>query len=281
MRKQTATICRGCNEDARRGDSKGYKTPCLKMHNLVALLVMSPISMPTHSLMTAAIVTIVFAALARLLNGVTLSGALAGAAISFAVYASAGPGGFAAVVSVFVIAILTTRLGYSRKQELGTAENREGRSASQILANLGIAALTMALFRIFGRAIFLIAGAAALAEAAADTASSEVGEASSKHAWLITTLEIVPAGTNGGITLPGTLAGMAASFLVAGCCMLMKLISVSAFLLVGLAGFSGMLLDSLMGAALERRRVLNNDAVNLLGTLSAALIALLLARVLM
>jgi uncharacterized membrane protein len=68
--------------------------------------------------------------------------------------------------------------------------------------------------------------------------------------------------------------------MVAGCCVLVRLIPTSAVWLVSLSGWLGMLLDSLLGALLERRQLLNNDAVNLLGTFSAAVIALLLARVL-
>jgi len=232
----------------------------------------------THRTWQAALVTIVFTVIAWLLNGVTSSGALAGAVVSFAIYLSAGPGPFLALVSVFVIAVGTTRMGYSRKQELGTAEGREGRSASQIVANVGIAAVASVLFGFSSDPLFLIAAAAALAEAAADTSSSEIGEATSGQARLITTLELVPSGTNGGITISGTFAGAAASLLVAGCCVLVKMISHSAFLLVGCAGFIGMLLDSLLGALLERRGALNNDAVNFLGTFAAALIAFLISR---
>jgi uncharacterized protein (TIGR00297 family) len=231
-----------------------------------------------HTTWQAALVTLVFTVIAWLLKGVTSSGALAGAVASFAIYLSAGPGPFLALVSVFVIAVGTTRMGYSRKQELGTAEGREGRSASQIVANVGVAALASVLFGFSTDPVFLIAGAAALAEAAADTSSSEIGQATSGQARLITTLELVPAGTNGGITISGTLAGAAASLLVAGCCVLVKMISHSAFLLVSCAGFIGMLLDSVLGALVERRGALNNDTVNLLGTFFAALIAFLVSR---
>jgi uncharacterized protein (TIGR00297 family) len=232
------------------------------------------------TVLQAAVVTIIFAAMARLLNGVTTSGALAGAVVSFAIYASAGPRAFAVLVLVFIIAVITTRFGYSRKQKLGAAESHEGRSASQILANLGIAALACILFALWRNSIFLITTAAALAEAAADTASSEIGEAASGQARLITTFELVPAGTDGGITMSGTLAGLLASLAVAGVCAALRLIPGSGVWFVTLAGFLGMLLDSVFGAVLESRKVLNNDTVNLLGTCSAALIALLLARVL-
>jgi uncharacterized protein (TIGR00297 family) len=223
----------------------------------------------------------VFTAVARLLNGVSRSGALAGALVSFTMYASAGPGAFAALVSVFIIAIATTRIGYSRKQALGAAESRQGRSASQILANTAIAALSCILFAVCRNAIFLMAACAAMAEAAADTTSSEIGEAASGRARLITTFELVPAGTDGGITLSGTLAGAVAAFVVSFGCVLAHLIPLAALWIPSLAGFFGMLLDSILGAVLERRQLLNNDTVNLLGTFSAALIALLLARVLM
>ncbi|HEX6504709.1 MAG TPA: DUF92 domain-containing protein [Terriglobales bacterium] len=229
---------------------------------------------------SAAAVTVVFAAVAWLLKGVTNTGALAGAVISFAIYLGAGAGAFVALVCVFLIAVGTTRLGYTRKQQLGAAENREGRSGSQILANLGVAALAAVLFGITRKPIYLIACGAALAEAAADTASSEIGEVSSQQARLITTFQLVPAGTNGGVTFAGTIAGLIASVIVAGCCVLTKMIPAWAFFFVSVAGFVGMLLDSVLGAVLERRGQLNNDTVNFLGTLSAALTAVLLARML-
>ncbi len=232
------------------------------------------------TLVEAAAVTVAFTGLARLLNGVTASGAIAGAAVSFAVYAGGGRGAFAALVSVFVIAVVTTRIGYAQKQKLGAAENREGRSASQILANTGIAALACIWFRHSRDPIFLIGAAAAFAEAAADTASSEIGEAASERARLITTFKYVAAGTNGGISLSGTLAGTISSLAVAGCCVLAHLIPTSALWLVGAAGVLGMLIDSVLGAVLESRALLNNDTVNLLGTFSAAMIAVVLTRIL-
>jgi len=39
------------------------------------------------------------------------------------------------------------------------------------------------------------------------------------------------------------------------------------------AGFIGMLVDSLLGATLQRRRTMNNEAVNFFGTIAAAALA--------
>ena len=79
------------------------------------------------------------AVLARWLRGVTTAGALAGALCCFVLYAGGGSGAFAALITVFALAWITTRLGYQRKQKLGIAENRDGRKGSQVLANLGVA----------------------------------------------------------------------------------------------------------------------------------------------
>jgi uncharacterized protein (TIGR00297 family) len=232
---------------------------------------------PLVQLWTAIAVTLAFAALARLMRGVTRSGAVAGAVVCFLLYASAGPGAFAALVTVFSLAWITTRWGYKQKQKLGTAEKRDGRRASQVLANLGVAAVCAVLHAASGgRMVFLLAMTAALSEAAADTVSSEVGQARGEKARLITTWEWVPAGTNGGISPGGTIAGIAAAALVSLVCVLGGLLPLRWSGVSLTAAVGGMFADSYMGASLERRKLLNNDAVNFLGTVAAVAIALLL-----
>jgi uncharacterized protein (TIGR00297 family) len=165
-------------------------------------------------------VTTAFAGVGHAVRGVTRSGAIAGWLVCFVLYACAGPGAFAALFSVFGVTWVATRLGRVRKQRLGTAERGEGRTASQVLANLGIATLCAGLFALRGNAVFLLAMVAALAEAAADTVSSECGQAFSERARLITTFELVSAGADGGITLVGTMAGAGAATLVTAVCAL-------------------------------------------------------------
>jgi len=231
-----------------------------------------------RQLWIAGAVTLAFSALARWIRGVSPSGAIAGAIVCFLLYAGAGPGAFAGLVSVFALAWITTRLGYQRKQRLGTAEKQDGRTASQVLANRGVAASCAALYAASqGKAIFLLATAAALSEAAADTVSSELGQASSEKARLITTWEQVPAGTDGGVSLIGTLAGIAAATLVSLVCVLTGLLAWKWLGTSVAAAVLGMVADSYLGAWLERRQLLNNDSVNFLSTLVAAGAASLLA----
>jgi uncharacterized protein (TIGR00297 family) len=218
---------------------------------------------------TAAAVTLAFAVLARWMRGVTRSGALAGFIVCFVLYAGAGAGAFLALVSVFALAWITTRWGYQQKLKLGIAEKRDGRTASQVLANLGAAAGCVLLYAIGGRAIYLLAMAAALSEAAADTVSSEIGQASGARARLITSWRLVPAGTDGGVSAPGTLAGMAAAAAVSSVCVLTGLLPWKSASIAAAAATGGTLADSYMGALLERRGFISNDLVNFLGTLIA------------
>ncbi len=226
------------------------------------------------------LLTTAFALLARRMRGVTASGAIAGAFCCFVLYLGGGAGAFAALVTVFGLAWITTRLGYQRKQSQGTAERREGRKASQVLANLGVATACAACSLIQPRRLFfLLALAAALSEAAADTISSEVGQAFGRDVRLITTWRPVPAGTDGGVSLLGTLAGAAAAAIVTAVCFLGGLLPGRWPVICVSSALLGMFLDSLLGAWLERRRLINNDIVNFLGTLAAAAAAFCLASI--
>jgi uncharacterized protein (TIGR00297 family) len=187
------------------------------------------------------------------------------------------------VLAVALLAFATTRLGRERKERLGTAEKRRGRSASQVAANLGVAAIvSCAFFQSWfidskwftGAALSPIlafaVGLAALAEAAADTASSEVGQVLGGRPRMITTLRPVDPGRDGAISVAGTLAGVVAAAIVSAVGTLALGGDRTMFAISCAGGVFGLLFDSLLGATLEERGWLNNDAVNFLSTMSAA-----------
>lgn len=221
----------------------------------------------------AAAVTVCFAVLARQLRGVTVSGAVAGGMACFLLFVGAGPGGFAALGALFVMTWGTTRLGHRRKVALGVAEAREGRNAWQILANLSVAALGSCVFAFSANRVWLLVSMAALSEAATDTVASEIGQSRAENAHMITNWQQVPSGTDGGVTLAGSVAGFAAGTLLASVAAIAGVVRLRQVWILTATGFAGMLADSVLGATLQRRGWIDNQTVNLFGTLAAGALA--------
>jgi uncharacterized protein (TIGR00297 family) len=169
-----------------------------------------------------------------------------------------------ALIVLFVLTFAATRYGRKKKEERGVAEARSGRRASQIVANLGVAALC-------GLMGWYAGCIAALAEATADTVSSEIGQAIGGRAWLITTLRRVPAGKDGGVSLAGTTAGVVGAGLVVAAGSLHHALWPDKTLVFG-AACAGLIFDSLLGATVEERGWLGNDLVNFSSTLFAAVL---------
>ncbi|MGA3373871.1 MAG: DUF92 domain-containing protein [Terracidiphilus sp.] len=191
------------------------------------------------------------------------------------------------VLAVFLLSFSATRLGREQKERLGTAERRQGRTAAQVAANLGVAAIASSELvqswltdsGWFSRAgqvptLLFAVGLAALAEAAADTVSSEIGQVLGGQPRMITSLREAEPGTDGAISLIGTLAGAAAAVLVALAGTLALGGGSAIFWISCTSGVFGLFFDSLLGATLEQRGWLNNDGVNFLSTASAAALAL-------
>jgi uncharacterized protein (TIGR00297 family) len=193
-------------------------------------------------------------------------------------------GGLVPLLAVFLLTLVATKIGKSKKDRLGTGESRRGRNAAQVAANLGIAALvsTPRILAIPGSReldttgdIAIIMAIAVLAEAAADTVSSEIGQVFGGQPRMLTTFRRVEPGTDGAVTIVGTFAGILAAAIVAavGVWALGEDWLVFAWLTVGGAG--GLIFDSLLGATLERKGWLNNDSVNFLSTMSAPVFTVL------
>ena len=230
----------------------------------------------SSQLLLAMPVTAAFAVLAYALGMVSPRGALGGVLVGAPVYACLGPQGFALLFLFVAGGSALTRLGYERKRRVGGAEARGGRrGARNALANAGVAVLCALLYALGLSDAFSAAYVAAIGAAFADTAESEVGQLSRRQPRLITTLRKVPPGTDGAISLTGTLAGAAAASLTAGLGLALGLVGGSGTaLLVTIAGFLGTVVDSLVGARLPR---LGNEATNVLCTLVAAALAFFIA----
>lgn len=186
------------------------------------------------------------------------------------------------LLALLILTLAATWFGRESKAKIDGAEQTRGRNAAQVAANLGVAVLAsvplglariVLVPRVFGGASMRLALAAALAEAAADTLSSEFGEVLGGEPRLLTTFRRVAAGTDGAISAAGTLAGICGAVVVAVAAALAMNLSPGQGALVALTAVAGLFIDSLLGAVLERRGWLNNDAVNFLSSFAAAALA--------
>ncbi|HEY3926753.1 MAG TPA: DUF92 domain-containing protein [Candidatus Koribacter sp.] len=230
-------------------------------------------------LVPAIAITAIFALWARWMKGVSPGGALAGFGVAFAIYLGAGLSGFAALFSVFLITAIATRWRRPVKERFGKRGQPNGRDGRQVLANLFAAAAIAIICVPYPKSyMYLMPGMiAALAEVAADTVSSETGEAIRGRTYMIIGFRRVEAGPDGGISLSGTLLGTLAALAVAIVGWFTGVLDIWWALVAAGCGVSGMIFDSVLGATLERRGLLDNNGVNFLGTIFAADLALLIS----
>jgi len=233
-------------------------------------------------ILLAIAVNLAFAWLARALGAASRSGAICGFLLGTAIYLGYGYKSFLLLFAFVFLGSVATRVGFAKKAARGVAERRGGaRSWREALANLlAPAFLAILVITTHHEPACLIGLVAALAEAAGDTVSSEIGQWASDRAYLITTFKLVPAGEDGGVSLAGTAAGFAASTIVMGLGMGLRLCGPYRFAgpAIALAAAAvGNLLDSFLGATLQRRGLVTNGMVNFVGTSVAGGLALSLA----
>jgi uncharacterized protein (TIGR00297 family) len=205
----------------------------------------------------------------------TLPAALTGGGIGLLIFLGAGFTGIAMMATFFILGTSATSWKSTTKVALGIAEETKGRrTAGQVLANAGVAG-------ILGVSIWLspqhttdfrLMMAATFSAATADTLSSELGNIYGSRYYNIISFKRDQRGLNGVISIEGILIGIIGSTVIA--------CEYSAgfgwninFLWIIIAGTIGNLADSILGATVERKRYLTNNAVNFFNTLAGAMAA--------
>lgn len=207
---------------------------------------------------------------------VTVAGAIVGAAIGVAVYLGTDWPGWVLLFASFLAAALATRAGYRRKALAGIAEERGGRrGAGNAIANTGMAAWAALLcLGVPQPSLAKLALVAALVTSASDSVASEIGKAWGKTTWLVVGFQRVRPGTSGAISVEGTIAGLAAALLLALLAAGLGLIPSMWIAPVVAAATIAALIEGALGATLEARGTLNNDALNFINSAVGAALAL-------
>jgi uncharacterized protein (TIGR00297 family) len=191
--------------------------------------------------------------IARRARTLSTSGAIAAAIIGTIAIAAGWSWGIM-LLSFFVSASALSKLGERRKAELvGSIIEKGGeRDAGQVLANGGLFAAAALAQLLFPSPIWYAMGAGALAASASDTWATEIGTLAGGEPRSIVTGRRVPAGTSGGVSLAGSIAGIAGALFIAVLATLANW--PVAFAAIALGGIAGALADSLLGATLQARR---------------------------
>jgi len=217
---------------------------------------------------------LVFAALAYWLGTLRRSGAVVACLIGTLIVTFLSWQGYVVLLVFFVLGTLSTKVGYASKARLNLAQGRGGRRrAANALANGGVAVACAVFAGLTPHtSLFVLAFACSLGAAAADTVESEIGQIWGHPTVLITSLSTVRPGTNGGISAVGTVAGLAAAVLTVGAGWQVGLYPLTVVVPLSLLALSATLVESVVGATLERLGLLDNNGVNFVNTLLAALL---------
>lgn len=231
------------------------------------------------------------------LNAVDLSGALSGVLLGLFMIVF-GEGSelegfkwFALILVFLFLGAIFTKYKYTYKSKMGAAEaNKGSRGYKNVFGNCFVPLIFVVLYGVVGSAsipyfgfvdksIYLIGFLCSMAMATADTLASEIGSTYRGLPRMITTLQPVPPGTDGGVSPLGEAASLFGSAAIAMAALLMGLTgpSVAAMvILTMLMGFIGTNIDSLLGATLQQWKILSNAGVNFIATLITGLMAMLI-----
>ncbi len=191
--------------------------------------------------------------------------------------------GYLIVMFYFVVGSLVTRIGIAQKEEQGIAEKRGGMRGVENVWGSALTALLCAIGTLFVtpplRDLLILGYVASFATKLSDTCASEIGKAMGKNTFLITTLQPVVRGTEGAISVEGTLAGILASLAIAIIAYLIGMINLSGVIICLISAFIATNLESVIGATLQTKyNWLTNEIVNFINTLIGAILAILLGK---
>lgn len=202
----------------------------------------------------------------------TLPATLAALVIGLLLFLAAQEKGILMLLIFFVLSVLaTSHKKVFKATVIAKRIHPQTRNVQQVFANGGVAALISILTLLDPphAALYKIMIAASLASALADTLSSELGMVYGRRFYNILSLKRERNGLDGVVSLEGTVIGFVGACIIA---LIYAGIGIQ-MLFVTIGGVMGNLLDSILGACLERKHRIGNNAVNFLNTLFAALIA--------
>lgn len=217
--------------------------------------------------------------LSLLSRKIDLPGAIAGFFITLSLFLGASWYGIILLTSFFVLGTLASVWKRKEKEAMQLAQEKGGkRGIINAVANGGVAGLC-GLFTFLWpdfQTLGILMMSTSIAAATSDTFSSELGNIYGSRYWDIISWKKGKKGDDGIISMEGSLAGLLGALLIGGLYLSFFGWEFRAMAIIVAGGLLGNLIDSLLGATLQRRGYLSNHGVNFFNTLGAALFAGLL-----
>jgi len=199
-----------------------------------------------------------------------------------------GVGGYALVCAYFIVGSAVTKIKLKEKQAEGIAEARGGLRGPGSVWGSGTAGILCAVAALSGHspvslALLRVGFVASFCSKLSDTTASEIGKAYGKTTYMSTPpFKLVPRGTEGAISLEGTVAGIVMSGLFAGFAFVIGQLDAVGVGVCVFAAFVATTFESMLGAAVQGKQGfdwLSNDIVNCIQITLAAGVAVALRMI--
>jgi uncharacterized protein (TIGR00297 family) len=231
----------------------------------------------------------------------TPSGYIHALALGTILWSTLGYKGWTVCVLYLLLGQLVTKIGFQTKTKLGIAEGRGGRrgpenvwgsAAAGTICTLAAAAAASSssssstIFLGLSREVWILGYIASLSTKLADTFASEIGKAYGQTTFLITSLKPVPRGTEGAISLEGTVASIVGGLLLSffAYYIVGLLPSIKSVVVSTVAAFIATMIESVIGATLQGKKGMSwmtNEVVNFINTVIGAIVAMSLGVLLL
>jgi uncharacterized protein (TIGR00297 family) len=218
------------------------------------------LEIPDNQLLYLLLAAIPFCWLLIRRRSLTAGGAVTAALLGIIVVVGSGNAWW--LLPLFVFLLSSSLIGkiFPVKTQAADAKQQQPRDATQVLANGAVYGYLAAFCWPLEGILYLIMPLpeawllTAMAIATADTWSSELGQYFRWPTYDLVRWRKVAPGLSGGVSWPGTLAGLAGSaFLVATCWWLVPYAAPRSLLIIVVGGFLGMLLDSVLGSLFQAK----------------------------
>lgn len=212
---------------------------------------------PALILLITCVCAALFAYAAQRRRSLSAGGAVTASVLGILIVHAAGGWWLAPLFLFFLSSSLIGKLFPSATSSVDE-KHQKPRDATQVIANGGAYLLLIIAYApsdvvpSFWNVNYPLLLLITAATATADTWSSELGQYFRRPTWDLLKGRRVPTGLSGGVSFPGTLAGLGGSALIA--CLGFWLLpepSLKSVLVITGFGFGGMLLDSVLGSLLQ------------------------------